>query len=186
MPHRARAGRAIRKILPLVALAVFSMLVSLTYFWFVNPPAVGVDAVQEADAVVVFVGSEDRIDTAVDLMERGAAGSLVIPNGRSADMEEDLCDEASFPVFCPDTGTIDTRGEAQTIGRLADERGWSRLIAVTSVYHVYRATLQLRSCHEGPVDAVLASRDLDTDEWVEKIVHEWAGTLAALTVDQAC
>jgi uncharacterized SAM-binding protein YcdF (DUF218 family) len=145
-----------------------------------------VETIGTADAVVVFVGSEERIDTAVELMERGVAPSLVIPNGRSADMDDDLCDEAPFQVYCPETETVDTTGEARTIGRLAEEQGWSRLVAVTSDYHVHRATYQLRQCHDGEVQAVASNRSLDRDDWVETLTHEWAGTVAAMTIQRAC
>jgi uncharacterized SAM-binding protein YcdF (DUF218 family) len=161
-------------------------LVLLTFVWFVNPPTEEIETVQPADAVVVFVGSSERLETAVELMEQGVAPSLVIPNGSDLDDAEDLCEEAPFQVFCPVTVDINTRGEAQAIGRIAEEQGWSSLIAVTSVYHVHRATFLLGRCYEGPVEVVTPSQDLDTDDWVEKIGHEWAGTLAALVLPRSC
>ncbi|HSK05868.1 MAG TPA: YdcF family protein, partial [Acidimicrobiia bacterium] len=138
-------------------------VVLLTFAWFVFPSTLDVDEVQSADAVVVFAGSRERLETAVELMESGAAPNLVIPNGNTRDVGTDLCDGAPFQVFCPDTGEISTWGEAQAIGRLAEEQGWTRLIAVTSVYHVHRATSLLRRCHDGPVDVVSPPRDIDRD-----------------------
>ena len=104
-----------------------AMAVVLTFVWFVNPDTSEIEAVEPADAVVVFVGNPERLETAVELMERGGAPNLVIPNGNTLDDGTELCrEEASFQVFCPDTGEITTWGEARAIGRLADENGWSR------------------------------------------------------------
>ena len=171
--------------MPWALAVVVATVILLTFTWFVFPSTVEIDAVQPADAVVVFAGSPERLDTAVELMENGAAPNLVIPNGNTPDVDTDLCEGASFQVFCPDTGEISTWGEAQAIGRLAEERGWSRLIAVTSVYHVHRATSLLRRCHDGPVDTVSPTRDVDRD-WVGKIGHEWAGFLASIILHPTC
>jgi uncharacterized SAM-binding protein YcdF (DUF218 family) len=171
--------------LGVVALVVLGVI--LSYVWFVAPSTATVENADSADAVVVFAGGGDRLETAVELMERGLAPNLVIPNGESSDVEdEDLCDDAPFEVFCPETDTIDTRGEAQTIGRLAAELGWERLIAVTSTYHIHRATYQLKLCHDGPVQAVSAGHGIDSDALATQVVHEWAGTLAAMTFQRAC
>lgn len=171
-----------------LALAVVGAIgVLLTFIWFVRPTTQQVETVQPADAVVLFAGASERLDTAIELMERSAAPSLVIPNGNSIDDAEELCGgEASFEVLCPDSEQISTTGEAQTIGRLAAERGWSRLIAVTSVYHAHRASFLLGRCYEGPFDVVTPSQDLGMDEWFEKVPHEWAGFLAALILQPAC
>jgi uncharacterized SAM-binding protein YcdF (DUF218 family) len=161
----------------------------LSYSWFVAPAAATVESLEGGDAVVVFAGNRHRVETAVELMERGFAMNLVIPNGHSHDVyDARLCDrdDLSFDVFCPETATDDTRGEAQAIGLLAEDKGWSRLIAVTSTYHIHRATLQLGHCHDGHLSAV-ASEEHDSHEaWPDQIVHEWAGTLAAMTFDRAC
>lgn len=172
-------------LLFVVAIAVLAAV--LSYTWFIDPATESVETAGTADAVVVFAGSGERIETAIELMERGVAANLVIPNGRSDDIvDRDLCDGASFQVFCPDSETIDTMGEAQAIGRLAEERGWSSLIAVTSSYHVHRATYQLGLCHDGPVQVVASNRSIDRDDLVASMVHEWAGTIAAMTVQRAC
>lgn len=173
-------------LVALVAAAVLGAV--LSYRWFIDPAVESVETVGTADAVVVFAGSEARIETAMELMELGVAPNLVIPNGRSGEIEDhDLCDKvASFQVFCPDSATIDTMGEARVIGRLAEDRGWSSLIAVTSSYHVHRATYQLGLCHDGPVQAVAPTRRIHRDDLVLSLVNEWAGTIAAMTVQRAC
>ena len=174
------------RILAWALATVAAVAIVLSFIWFVNPDTSEIEAVEPADAVVVFVGNPERLETAVELMKRGGAPNLVIPNGDTLDIGTELCrQEASFEVFCPDTGEITTWGEARAIGRLADENGWSRLIAVTSVYHVHRATSLLRKCHEGPVEVVTPPRDIDLD-WVGKIGHEWAGYLASFVLNTTC
>jgi uncharacterized SAM-binding protein YcdF (DUF218 family) len=182
---RSRAPRFLVWTLALAVLGAAGLL--LTLVWFVGPSTHGVDKVPPAAAVVLFAGATERLDTAVELMERGAAPSLVIPNGTDIEDAEDLCKGgASFEVICPVTDEVSTTGEARAIGRLADERGWSSLIAVTSVYHVHRATFLLGRCYDGPVAVVTPSQDLGVSDWVDKIPHEWAGFLAAVVLQPAC
>ncbi len=172
--------------LALSALIVLILLLGVTYFWFVAPAVAEIDDLTPADAVVVFLGDPERLETAANLMDLGIADNLVIPNGSTGETKTRLCDATAFEVFCPESETIDTRGEAQAIGRLAEEEGWSSLIAVTSSYHVHRATYQLQTCHDGSITAVAAETDLGRREMLRKIAHEWAGTLAAMTIHRGC
>jgi uncharacterized SAM-binding protein YcdF (DUF218 family) len=183
--ERSRAPRLLVWVLGLALVGAASLL--LTLLWFVFPSTHDAATVPPADAVVLFAGATQRLDTAVELMENGAAPSLVIPNGTDYEYAEDLCEgDASFEVVCPVTDEVTTSGEAQAIGRLAGERGWSRLIAVTSVYHVHRASHLLGRCYDGPFDVVTPSPDLGVREWIEKIPHEWAGFLGAVVLQPAC
>ncbi len=180
------AKRLFPRVLIWAVLAIGALFVGLTFFWFVNPSVKSVDMAGPADAVVVFQGSGGRVRTAVDLMQRGVARNLVIPNGRSGENRTELCQGAPFRVFCPDTQTIDTEGEARAIGQLAEEEGWSSLIAVTSSYHVHRATYQLSLCYPGQITAVAADQRFDEGDLADAIAHEWAGTIAAMTFQRAC
>ena len=184
-PEKSRAPRFLVWVLALAVVGTAGLL--LTLVWFVGPSTHDVTTVPPADAVVLFAGATERLDTAVELMESGSAPSLVIPNGRDIEDAEDLCEGgATFEIICPVTDEVTTAGEARAIGRIADERGWSSLIAVTSVYHVHRATFLLGRCYEGPVDVVTPSQDLGVGEWVDKIPHEWVGFLAAVVLQPAC
>ena len=181
-----KRGNLVARIVILVILGIGVLLVGLTFFWFVSPATESVESVEPADAVVVFIGGGDRLDTVEELIESGAATSVVVPNGRTGEVRTSLCDSSNIEVFCPDSETIDTRGEAQVIGEVAREQGWTHVIAVTSPYHVHRATYQLSQCFRGEISAVAAETDLDRDDWTEKVVHEWLGTIAAMTVQRAC
>ncbi len=183
--ERSRAPRFLVWLLALAVVGVAGVL--LTLVWFVGPSTHAMETVPPADAVVLFAGATDRLDTAVQLMENGAAPSLVIPNGTDIEDAEDLCEgEASFEVVCPTTDEVTTAGEARAIGQIAGERGWSSLIAVTSVYHVHRATYLLGRCYDGPVDVVTPSQGLGLGDLVDKIPHEWVGFLGAVVLQPAC
>ena len=179
-------GRTLIRFVLLAILLSGVGLVILTFFWFVSPATESVQSVEPADAVVVFVGAGDRFDTATEPIDSGAADAIVVPNGRNGEVRTRLCDRSDIEVFCPDSETVDTLGEAQVIGGLAEQEGWTRLIAVTSPYHVHRATYQLSQCFSGEISAVSADATLDRDEWVEKVMHEWLGTIAAMTFQRAC
>jgi uncharacterized SAM-binding protein YcdF (DUF218 family) len=182
---QSRTPRLLVWALVLAVLGAAGLL--LTLVWFVGPSTHDVATVPPADAVVLFAGATERLDTAVELMENGAAPSLVIPNGTDVEDAEELCEGgASFEVICPVTDEVTTTGEARAIGRIAGERGWSSLIAVTSVYHVHRATFLLGRCYDGPVDVVTPPQDLDIGEWIDKVPHEWVGFLAAVVLQPAC
>jgi len=184
-PEKSRAPRFLVWVLALAVVGTAGLL--LTLVWFVGPSTHDVTTVPPADAVVLFAGATERLDTAVELMESGSAPSLVIPNGRDIEDAEDLCEGgATFEIICPVTDEVTTAGEARAIGRIAGERGWSSLIAVTSVYHVHRATFLLGRCYEGPIDVVTPSQGLGVGEWVDKIPHEWVGFLAAVVLQPAC
>jgi uncharacterized SAM-binding protein YcdF (DUF218 family) len=189
-PERTRPPRRRRVILFVLlwlVLATGVALIYLTYAWFANPATADPGTVEPADAVVLFAGVEDRLETALSLMEQGVAPNLVLPAGPEIDDADGLCDgSAGFMVFCPPTDEASTIGEARAIGRLAAEQGWSRLIAVTSVYHVHRATYLLDRCHEGPIVAVTPDQTLDRDDIIEKSLEEWIGYLGSVVLQPSC
>lgn len=158
--------------------------------WTVWPVTVEPADVQPADAVVMFVGgSGERFDTALELMAAGRAPVLVVPNGRSVRRarDEGLCTgDPGFEVLCPEPDPVTTRGEARAIGRVAAERGWDSVIAVTSSYHIARAELLLGRCFAGRIQAVGAEADLRPERWRRLVRHELVGHLAHRTVFRGC
>lgn len=185
-----RPGKPRRRGLPLVLLGLVLVTASavgyLTFAWFVNPITADPATVAPADAVVLFAGAEERLETAIGLMERGVAPNLVLPGGAESEDGEDLCESADFNVFCPPTDEVSTIGEARAIGRLAAEQGWSRLIAVTSTYHVQRATYLLDRCHDGPIEAVAPHQGLDRDDVMEHALQEWIEYLGSVVLQPSC
>jgi hypothetical protein len=117
----------------------------------VNPP---VDPSPTGDAIFVHAGgSGERVEAAIDLFDTGAAPVLVIsdPGGRSSRVPRGLC--GSEPsIICVTPATIDTAGEARALGSLVAERGWERVVVVTSDYHQRRASMLDSSCTSATIE----------------------------------
>lgn len=173
-----------------IAVFVVTIVIAMAWRWTVGPATTDVDTVEPADAVVLFVGGRgERLDTARELLERGVADVLVIPNGFGPAWPEadEFCRaEADLEIICPVPEPNNTRGEARAIADLAAERGWDSLVMVTSVYHVARARLMLERCFDGEVVAVGADPDLSFRDWLSRVNHEWFGNLHARTVSTGC
>ncbi|MBK9180719.1 MAG: YdcF family protein [Acidimicrobiales bacterium] len=147
---------------------------------FVHPQG---DDVGSADAVVVLSGAEERLPVAERLMDEGVAPVLVVSNG--AVDERVRCDQTvPYEIVCirPESSRIGTRGEARAVARLADERGWRRIVVVTSDYHLLRAGLLLRRCVDGDVAMVPAA---SPRPWAA-VLDEQGKLLGSLVVARAC
>ncbi|RLP10657.1 YdcF family protein [Propionibacterium australiense] len=116
--------------------------------------------VADGRADVLFVlGPHDsgRVDYALQLMDGGAADELVVstPSFGSVFQPEpstSFCtDEHPYPVTCfvPEPST--TRGEAAQLARWRTERGWDRVIVLTTRPHVSRTRYIMGQCAGGPV-----------------------------------
>lgn len=169
-----------RLLVAFLALGLAVLLAGLLLF--VRPPQGdphGVDAV-----AVPAGGAGERLRAASALMDEGAATVLVLSHGPST-----LCrmEDTPYEVVCfvPDPGN--TRGEAQEIGRLAEERGWDRVAVVTSTQHVMRTRVLVGQCVDGDVEMVDAGSAFATNERrLRAIRHEAAGLIAALVLEPAC
>lgn len=155
--------------------------------WFIQP---AVDEPLSADAVVVFPGEgDDRVETAIELLDRGIASALVLPNGNAPgwDLANRLCAEPqSFDVYCFAPGTDNSWSQAREIGRLADENDWTELVAVTATYHASRARVLLGRCTEANVAVVAETAELSIVGWAGRLSREWTGLIAAQTYKRSC
>src|SRR6478752_6748364 len=81
------------------------------------------DSPSHADAVIVLAGGKvPRLEKALDLMRRHVAPVLVISDGRDPHWPQAnrLCDgQAAFEVLCFRAQPYSTRGEAETVARMA-------------------------------------------------------------------
>jgi len=97
-----------------------------------------------ADAIVALTGGDDRLDTAVALLERGAGKRLLI-SGASVETTKLVLGHISGggPRFrcCADIGygAQDTHGNAEETADWMRQHHFSSLILVTSRYHMPRA-----------------------------------------------
>jgi hypothetical protein len=137
-----------------------------------------------ADAVVVLSGGRNsRLDPALKLMASGIAPVLAIsspfrdPRWTTAIR---LCDgktpHPGFKVICFQAVPYSTRGEAETVARLARHDGWHRLVVVTSTYHVTRARMLFRRCYHEKLWTV------GTSSPTLRLPEEWASETAKLVV----
>lgn len=138
--------------------------------------------VGHADAVVVLAGGEgERLAHALDLMDDGVAPTLVASTGPDRLCSADL----SYEVVCFLPDPSNTRGEAEAVASIAEERGWTSVVLVTSTYHATRAELLLDRCYPGSVTVAPATPHKSALAWVFAIAHEWGG-LAEAAVERGC
>jgi uncharacterized SAM-binding protein YcdF (DUF218 family) len=184
MTIRTISGVSRRVAAAFVCLFVLALLVSSAVL-FVWP---GQDSPRRASAVVVLAGSKKpRLGKALGLMRQRVAPVLVISDGwdPSWPQANRLCaGHAPFQVICFHANPYSTRGEAETVARIASRRRWSSLVVVTSTYHVRRAKLLFERCFPGRVQTVGAHYGLS--ELPAVLASEWAKLVYALTVARDC
>lgn len=150
-------GRWTRKRLLAVLLAAFIALIGLYGYWvgWADP-----DPVESVDAVVIHAGQRHRLRLGQQLMAEGVAPVMVILYASEAfpDDYQTLCQStADYQVLCPPAGQgADTLAEAAQIDELAREHQWSRVMIVTSNYHLRRARYLDRKCSDVTVLGVAA------------------------------
>lgn len=111
------------------------------------------DAPEElrADGIIVLTGGEGRLQRAVELLEGGAGGRLLVsgvnPSVSGEALRHSAGIDSSLFDCCIDLGreATDTVGNAREAVAWANEHGFDRLIIVTSDYHIPRSILELRA-----------------------------------------
>jgi uncharacterized SAM-binding protein YcdF (DUF218 family) len=150
---------------------------------FVWPPANDTPPAH-ADAVIVLSGGRNsRLDPALKLVERGIAPILAISSPFRDPRWETairLCNgdtpHPRFKVICFQAVPYSTRGEAETVTRLAKHEGWSRIVVVSSTYHLTRARMLFERCYHGELWTV------GTSSPIYRLPEEWASETAKLIV----
>lgn len=154
---------------------------------FVWPPT---GPAGRADAVVVLLGgSGERLTDGERLVATEVAPTLVVSGGGQpgSTVPPGICAAPrSYEVVCPSPPPSDTRDEARMVGRLAAERGWRRVVVVTSTYHVTRARLLVARCFKG--DLAMADAGTGGRSRVNPglIAHELGGLAYAMTLARGC
>jgi len=91
---------------------------------------------------------------------------------------------AGVRVVCFQPSPFSTQGEARVVARLARQRGWKRVVVVTSTFHVTRARMLFARCYHDKLWVV-------GSEWPwwrlpEEWVSETGKLLVQLTVQRGC
>jgi len=178
----------LRRLLLSLAALVAAWLVACV-FLFVWPRADSPPS--RADAVVVLSGGLDRrLDPALALVRRGVAPVLAISGASRGRWRaaQDLCTgrtkSTGFRVLCFVPTPFSTQGEARAVARLARTRGWSRVVVVTSTFHVTRARMLFRRCYHGGLWVVGSGWPW----W--RLPEEWASEtgklIVQLTLQRGC
>ena len=146
-----RAPRRRLRIAGLVVLVIFLGWVAFSLVVIQFPQA---DTARRADAIVVL-GPVDgaNVAKARQLIAQGISDQLVIstPYGPAPECANP---PANVQVLCfvPDPST--TRGEAQEIGRLAQQKGWTDIVVITWATHISRSRGLIEQCYQGALQMV--------------------------------
>lgn len=197
-------GGIISKLIGLLALAVLILLLWVArspllraagQFWVVD------DAPQPSDAIIILSDDNywgDRATRAAELFHDGWS-SRVVASGRFlrsyASMAE-IIDKDLISHGVPEQNIIrfthhsdSTFEEAVALRGLIAQRGWQKVIVVTSNYHTRRTRYICRHVFSPGVDLrVIAARDKDFEPeywWTNRIgrkifLHEMLGMLYAM------
>ena len=133
-------GRILRVVLSIaVAGFVAGFIAFALSATTVQPPSA-----EDADAIVVVTGGEDRINVALGLLRQGAGRRLLIsgvnPRTSKGAIREHTGEDRRLFECCIDIGreAHDTIGNAEETRDWATQRRYRRLIVVTSGYHMPR------------------------------------------------
>jgi hypothetical protein len=162
-----------------VLAVVLAAFVALTLYLFV---LVRSDDPKRADAIVILSGDRKRLDTGLRLFREHVAPTLVISrDGRDWPAVDALC--AGPRIMCFQAQPYSTRGESRQLARYERNRGWKRVVVVTSRYHIRRARMLFDRCGVRP--EMVAARTTFVD-YVVDIPWEWGKLLYQLTRQRAC
>jgi uncharacterized SAM-binding protein YcdF (DUF218 family) len=158
--------------------AVFAAVSARLFVW----PARGMPA--EVSAIVMMAGPGDRLTEAVQLAREHHAQVLVVSQG--SDGYGGPCPPAvpGVGLICFDPDPADTRGEAEFVGRLAEQHHWRSVVLVTSRAQDTRARMLMRRCFDGSVYVMTGT--LPLSGWPYQIAYEWGALFKALVLQRSC
>ena len=153
-----------------------------------------------ADGIVALTGGDSRLDTAVVLLEHGAAKRLLI-SGVDPETDKETLGRISEggPRFrcCADLGysAEDTRGNAEETAEWAREHDFRSVIVVTARYHMPRALEEFRHVmpgvtliaypvENGSVDVTAWWRHKDTAVLLQREYMKYLASLAAHAISR--
>ncbi|EJL57567.1 hypothetical protein PMI09_00997 [Rhizobium sp. CF122] len=146
-----------------------------------------------ADAIVVLTGGYQRIDQAVELLQKGAGKRLLISGVHPTTTPKQIrrMTQASPELFscCVDVGydALDTIGNAQEASNWIHQRGYKSVLIVTNNYHMPRSLAELAYVDSETqfIPYPVVNTDLKTSNWftdpnaVRVMLAEYAKVLFA-------
>lgn len=180
------------KLLLIMSLISGFTFLLLTWHWFIHPKQ---DFPTHADAIVVFAGGKgERFNMAEKLVNEGVSSTLIVNVGSLSwpGQAEILlqCQRKDLPyhLICVLVEEDNTAGEARQFAQMAYNMGLVRLVAVTSDFHLTRASVLLSQCYAGTIMRV-GSKEKVLSQWphramIKALIHEWGGLLYAWTIER--
>lgn len=127
----------------------------------------------KADAIIVLTGGYQRIDQAVELLQKGAGKRLLISGAHPSTTPTQIrrMTQGSADLFscCVDIGydAIDTIGNAEEASNWIHARGYKSILVVTNNYHMPRSLAELAYV-DPEIDFIpypVVNSDLKTRNW---------------------
>lgn len=159
--YRSTRRRALQVTATVVAL--YLLFFHTPALWMVAQPLLVPASLERADAIIVFGGGvgesgrannssyQDRVQRAVELHRGGFAPDVVFSSGftylfQEAQVMKALAAAEGVPEthIVLETRAGSTRENVLFVRAIAEGRGWSRILLVSSPYHMRRATLTWR------------------------------------------
>jgi uncharacterized SAM-binding protein YcdF (DUF218 family) len=127
----------------------------------------------KADAIVVLTGGYQRIDQAVELLEKGAGKRLLIsgvhPSTTPGQIRKTTTGSADLFDCCVDIGydAIDTIGNAEEASNWIHAKGYKSVLVVTNNYHMPRSLAELAYVDSDTqfIPYPVVNSDLKTRAW---------------------
>ncbi|MBW9114490.1 YdcF family protein [Rhizobium cauense] len=146
-----------------------------------------------ADAIVVLTGGYQRIDQAVELLQKGAGKRLLISGVHPSTTPKQIRRMTQAPpeLFscCVDIGydALDTIGNAQEASNWIHQRGYKSVLVVTNNYHMPRSLAEFAYVDSETqfIPYPVVNTDLKTSDWftdpnaVRVMLAEYAKVLFA-------
>jgi uncharacterized SAM-binding protein YcdF (DUF218 family) len=175
-----RLPRTVRVVLStaLALILIFAVLSARLFVW----PAQGMPA--EVSAIVMLAGPGVRLPVALQLADEHRASVLVVSQGHDGYGSPCPPRPAGVELICFDPDPPTTRGEAESIGRLAKKYHWTSVVVVTSRPQATRARLLVGRCFPGPVYS--ATGPLPMRSWPYQIAYGWGALAKALLANRTC
>jgi hypothetical protein len=132
------------------------------------------------DAIIVLGEPDDySMGEAEKLVRDGVSDQLVIstPFGEPGDVCRNPPARLTVTCFIPDPLT--TRGEAQEIGRLAEQHGWTSIAVVTWPTHVSRSRMLIGRCFDGDLAMVSYDDHMGTQDRINENLYQSGAFLKA-------
>jgi hypothetical protein len=182
--QRVRRRKRLKYIVILL-IVLLAGLSAVTARWFIWPPQ-GMPT--RVDAIVMLDGTGDRLDTALNLVRERRAPVLVI----SYTLNQPLWSDSSVcapkvteaKVICFIANPATTRGEAESIGRIASKYHWHSIVLVATAPQDPVALLRASRCFTGKIYMINAS--FPASQWPSQVAHYWGGALRALFLQRSC